>query len=272
MAAAPALAPDDYYTPTQLAEVAGVTSSSITSAMRRALKPAVLNRHISKRHPLVQAYIAKHRARPAHLKGTRGAPGDVEAPESVQSLAQGPTLPCMPSESAPVPVAPGDPLAFAASMARRVPSNSRDRYTGAFLYNLQTQTAGALPDDIEDLGQLTLREVIDRAGSFEALLTAVKSLKTHAEYRKVDIEAKRRRGTLIDRAAVERTVFPYINLTQKRIVSEMPKAVAERIIARVLTGGESLALDVEKLIRDECTSVFRSCKETTVKALAVFDG
>jgi hypothetical protein len=172
----------------------------------------------------------------------------------------------MPSELQTEPVAGEDPLAFAARVAR-----PRKHYTENFLYNLQTQTAGILPDDIEDLGKLTLREVIDRAGSFEALLTAVKSLKTHAEYRKVDIEAKRRRGTLIDRPAVERTIFPYIDLTQKRIVGEMPKAVAERIIARVLTGGDNLALDVEKLIRDECASVYRDCKTTTVAALAVFD-
>ena len=77
---------------------------------------------------------------------------------------------------------------------------------------------------------------------------------------------------LVDRGAVERTVFPYIDLTKRRIVDEMPKAVAERIIARVLTGGDDLSLDVEALIRDECASVYRDCKATTVDALEVFAG
>ena len=144
---------------------------------------------------------------------------------------------------------------------------ARREFTDSVLFNLHTQTAGQLPPDLEDLGSVSLREVIDRCGSFEALLAATKALKIHADYAKADVEAKKKGGALIERTAVEHTVFPYIDLTQKRALEEVPKAVSQQIIARVFSGGDDLAIDVEKLIHDALSSVYRDCKSTTVAAL-----
>ncbi len=43
--------------------------------------------------------------------------------------------------------------------------------------------------------------------------------------------------------------------------------MSQQIIARVLSGGDDLAIDVEKLIHDALASVYRDCKSTTVAAL-----
>ncbi len=63
-------------------------------------------------------------------------------------------------------------------------------------------------------------------------------------------------------------MFLYIDLTQRRALEEVPKAVSQQIIARVLSGGDDhLAIDVETLIHDALASVYRDCKTTTVAAL-----
>ncbi len=60
----------------------------------------------------------------------------------------------------------------------------------------------------------------------------------------------------------------HIDLTQRRALEEVPKAVSQQIIARVLSGGDDhLAIDVERLIHDALASVYRDCKTTTVAAL-----
>ena len=66
-------------------------------------------------------------------------------------------------------------------------------------------------------------------------------------------------------------MFPYIDLTQRRALVEVPKAVSQQIIARVLSGGDDLAIDVEKLIHDALGSVYRDCKSRTVAALEALD-
>jgi hypothetical protein len=50
-------------------------------------------------------------------------------------------------------------------------------------------------------------------------------------------------------------------------LEEVPKAVSQQIIARVLSGGDDLAIDVEKLIHDALARVYRDCKRATVAAL-----
>ena len=64
----------------ELARRAGVTPQSISTAIRGKLKVACVGRAILANHPLVQAYIAKHAARPAHAKRTTGRPRRKEGP------------------------------------------------------------------------------------------------------------------------------------------------------------------------------------------------
>ncbi len=281
----------------QLARRAGVAEPSITHAIQHRLKPALSGGRIVADHPLVLAYIAKHHARPKHLKRTTGRPSKREAQAEIVNPAHRPTLPLVSVVPSAPPVVMLDPLAQACSLARTgegsespgngraedpvspaasfelapdpraTPESARREYTDSVLFNLYTQTAGQLPEDLDDLGKLSLREVIDRCGSFEALLSATKSLKTHADYVKADVDAKRKRGTLVERGLIERTVLPYIDLTQKRILEEMPKAVTQQIIARVLSGGDDLAIDVQTLIHDAASSVYRDCKQATITAL-----
>ncbi len=272
----------------ELARRAGVTAQSISTAIRGMLKPALVGRQILAGHPLVQAYISKHAGRPKQVKHTAGRPRLKDGPPQAHNPFYPSTRLPVPPPSTPQPAATGDPLTCACQIAQAAPRSgeqppvpvatvgeaaaipgqvARRQHTNAVLYNLQTQTAGTLPSDLEDLGRMSVREVIDRCGSFEACLSAVKSLKTWAEYQKADVEAKRKRGLLIEKAAVERTVFPYIDLTQRRCLEEVPKAVSQQIIARVLSGGDDLAIDVEKLIQDALARVYRDCKRATVAAL-----
>ena len=283
--------------PSELARRAGVTRHAISYATRHALKSAMVGRQIVAAHPLVEGYIRKHKARAATFKGTRGRPSPDDATPKPHNPALAPTPP--PDRDVPAPhiAVMDDPLARACAIVRggavagavvtTAPGEStpafapvttpdaelRRAHTDSVLYNLTTQTAGMLPKDLEDLGRMTLRELIDRCGSFEAVQSATKALKTWADYLKADVEARKKRGDLIERAAVERNVFPYIDLTQKRALEEVPMSVSDQVIARVTSGGEhgDLRVDVQTLIHDALASVYRDCKTTTVAALGVFD-
>ena len=110
----------------------------------------------------------------------------------------------------------GEPEYVASLTAAKIAAS---RHRASFVHSI-VEMATMLKEEIRKGG--------GNVGSFEACLTAVKSLKIHAEYVKADIEAKRKRGTLIERAAVERTVFPYIDLTQRRVLQEVPRPCLSR--------------------------------------------
>ena len=154
--------------PSELARRAGVTKKSIWQAMGAKLRPACVGRELVADYPLVLAYIARHQARPKRLKGTRGRPSATEHSQPTHNPLLAPTAPSDSVAGAPNPVLGDDPLARASAIAQAVGA-PLEQHTNAVLHNLQTQTAGQLPADVEDLGRITLRELVDLCGTFEAV-------------------------------------------------------------------------------------------------------
>lgn len=293
----------------ELARRAGVHRASATEAMRRGLKDAVTpdRRHVYDDHPLVLAYIRKvdrsrtgqrppfEIAAPTELEPSLAptdpqdplamiaelatVPGDTGVgggPSDPPSLPRGPGVsPTTPGVAVPTPpvITPAaleadadyDPI-WATTVPGSIQWHSRH-----YLYNVKKDLAGPFPDDIEDLDAMTLREAVDRFGTFAGFRDVVKGLKNFADTKNAEGIAAKRSGEVIPRVAVTATVFPLIDLAFTRLVGEAPGALAEQVIARVLAGGEDLALDVEAMIRKENSGILKSCKTAMTKRMAEFD-
>ena len=102
---------DSLIAPCELARRAGVTNQAISYAMRKTLKVATVGRKLIENHPLVLAYIAKHHARPSHVKGKRGQPSPHEWKHNTHNPVIAPTTPPVSVEPEPQHVTMEDPLA-----------------------------------------------------------------------------------------------------------------------------------------------------------------
>ena len=129
---------------------------------------------------------------------------------------------------------------------------------------LRAEAGGALPPN---LGALTMREVFERFGSLKALADAVKAGRDFADMQVKEQLASQRRGDVVDRTLVAAVFAPLVDLAFRRIVNEAPQAMGEQIIARVLTGGDDLAMDVENLLRRELGGILEDCRDTMAAEL-----
>lgn len=121
----------------------------------------------------------------------------------------------------------------------------------------------ALPYDLEDLENLTVREVVFRYGSVDGFKRFVDSLKNIAEYKHRELRVRTQRGELIERSAVAGVIFPMIDVAFARLVSDVPESVSKQVIARVEAGGPDTNADVVQLIRDANSRVLKNVKQST---------
>ncbi len=163
----------------------------------------------------------------------------------------------------PPPPAP-DPLhtLLETQAAQRVDQELKQIYDGS---------GGALPPDLKDIGKLTLREIVLKWGTLPGLLAAVKASKLFAEFQLREVEAAKKRGDLIDRKVLTSVVWPLVDMAFRRLTAEAPTALREQIIARVMSGGDDLALDVERLIHDENAGILKDCQASLRKQIEAMD-
>ena len=95
-------------------------------------------------------------------------------------------------------------------------------------------------------------------------------MKNYADMQHKEAAAAERRGELIPRTVISNSLVPLIDLAFRRLVTEAPGALAEQIIARVLSAaGEGktgdLRLDVEALIRRETSTILTDCRDRFVQ-------
>ena len=109
--------------------------------------------------------------------------------------------------------------------------------------------------DIDGLEDLTLREIVMRYGSIDGFKRYVESLKSISDFNLRDMKMKTHRGELIQRDLVVGTLIPLIDVAYQRLVSDVPAAITQQIIARVESGGEDRTGDCEKIIRDALSRV-----------------
>jgi len=127
------------------------------------------------------------------------------------------------------------------------------------LADIRLAGEGRLPQDLEDLGTLTLREVVESCGDLPGLRDAVKSLKEYAQMRNQEGIAAKRRSELIDRKLIPSVFVPIVNTAFRRLVEEVPDAITDQVVARVQSGGDSLRLDVVDIYRREVSTILTAC-------------
>lgn len=257
------------------ARAAGITPGTVTSLCRGKLREAMTpnGRRIYCDHPAVVAYLeASHN--PAlqssamrNAKRNKPKPVTTHVPDPFATAAR---LASMPNSGVGGAGASGALARDSAppNLSRPVGSTPTD---GA-LFDLYNGTGGALLEDLEDLGALTLREVLDRWGTLRGLADGVKALKDFADMKNKESAAAQRRGQLVDRSLVSAVLVPLIDLAFRRLVTEMPVALGEQIIARVMAGGEDLRLDVEALIRRETSGILTDCRDGVALELQKVEG
>lgn len=117
----------------------------------------------------------------------------------------------------------------------------------------------------EELGPLTLNEIIARFGSRHGVREWVDIKHRLAATRKLELANGEADGRLIGREAVRVHVFGVIDGTNRRLLNDSPRTLA-RVIVAAVKSGESIE-HVEQLIRDHLSSQLRNVKAHALMAL-----
>lgn len=72
------------------------------------------------------------------------------------------------------------------------------------------------------------------------------------------------RSTLIDRDLVSKSIFSLIDVANDKLTSELPQVLVKNIVTRVQNGGNVLAEDVEKMIRDSISRELKNTKKIVI--------
>jgi hypothetical protein len=259
-------------TKSELSRRAGVWPAAVGRACEpgHVLHPALTpdGKRLFAAHSTVVDYISKPRP-PRHLRN-RNPPRPSATPTPPRDpFAQALELATLPDAGISAEGA-AEQVSTLEPSPSMIPDNDRDRQSHVMLYDLQAYSGGQLPEDMNELGDLTLREVADRFGTLMAFRDVVKALSLHADMRNKEGIAAKRRGELISRDIFSNTLVPLVDMAFKRLVNEAPQALTEQIIARVLAGGDDLKVDVEALIRQENSGILTDCRTTMVSELEKF--
>jgi len=113
---------------------------------------------------------------------------------------------------------------------------------------------------VEQLADLTVREVVMRYGSIDGFKRFVDSLKTIAEYNYKQLAIKEKRGELVDRDLVQRVMIFALDVAFKRLVSDVPSNIANQVVAVVESKTDNAINEVEKIYRDATSSILKNVK------------
>ena len=243
-------------TKSALARHAGVSRNAVGKLCKDTLLDAVTEQgKVNAAHPLVIEWLATKDVHtlpplpPEKKRRTPAAPkprAKAKAAPKPRAKAKAPTKPT---------ARPKTKVANPAPQADEPPAQKLPTTIGGY--------------DIEDLEGLTVRQVVMRYGSVDGFKRFVDSLKSIADYKFRELRIKQHRGDLIERDLVAGAVFPLIDVAFQRLVSDVPSAVTQQVVARVESGGEDVVADVEKIIRDANSRVLKNAKESVTK-LEVF--
>jgi len=228
-----------------LARLAGVSRAAVGKAAKGALADAVDGKKINVAHPLVIEWLS-----------SKGA----DAPE--------------PAATTPVPPATTKRAAKKKTAKKKTAAKSKSKPVPPTAQATQPNPAPITVGgyDIDGLEDLTLREIVMRYGSIDGFKRYVESLKSISDFNLRDMKMKAHRGELIQRDLVSGTLMPLIDVAYQRLVSDVPAAITQQIIARVESGGDDVIGDSEKIIRDAVSRVLKNTKNSIMKTEILNDG
>ena len=202
--------------------------------------------------PAAAAFLAKHKARGARRKGE--ARSDGAAPSTTVSLqlaAAAPPASPKPgrrSASAPTTPAPAEPGPVKPSPKRGALAPALDE-------------AGYS----DELGELTLREIVSRFGTVPQYETLLGAYAKKEQARKTRLDNEKTEGSLISRELVKAHVFGAIDGAFKRLLGDTAKTIALRLGPHIKAGGNTE--DAEKIARELIASQLKPLKKTAVRVL-----
>jgi hypothetical protein len=229
----------------KFAKVIGLSQPRVTRHVNRAIKEqspfiACLNnrKQINPEHPEARAYIRDVKARKeeaataeATIERFTGYAKDVDPQEF------GPEL---------------DTLAELEDTANTGPKG-----------NAKAQTVRKL--ETNKLENITLKQIVERHGGLPGFKAYVDALNSIASIKGKTIKYDRDARILVERKAVEMTVFSLLDLAFSRIVGEMPNAVTARIVPTVMSEGSGAHATVIGILEKECEKILKNCKQEVIQ-------
>ena len=219
----------------ELARLARVSEMAISKAVRAQLKPAVSGRRVDLDHPATVKYLAGKAGRPPRTSKATPQPNTRPGAPSSANRAKGPG-----KDGAPPP----DP-------------NAEDTKS--------VRVVSYVLENVDALGELTIREVVKRFGTAQGFRDWLQALKQIEDTREKRLRNEETAGRLISRELVETHVFGAIDATNRRLLSDLPKTIARRLSS--LAKGGSSTEDAEHIVRELISSQLKPVKTQAAKAL-----
>lgn len=259
----------------EFAQLAGVTAAAVTKQLKGRLSVALEGSRIDLDHPEAQNYIAEktaprleepvegvdplfsealanckeaNRWNASHLRKSMGV-GYNRAVKILTQLAAAGHCPAAPAPAGPTGQAPAP---------RVLKADSNPHQDDNQLIEV--------PDDIEAMADLTLRELIEKFGTSTRFHDWLKALKEIEAVNEKRIKNAQSRGRLISRALVETGVIDAFNSAHLRLLTDGAKAITAAVVAKHQAGVTEQ--EIEVYVTDVVGSFIRPVKAKVERNLA----
>lgn len=243
----------------ELARICGVTPATITGLTKRRLRVAMVGSRVDLSHPDVQQYVQEKTA-PQPEERVPGVDtlfeealgwcrqsdrwtasgiqrhfkiGYARAVRVLNQLQAAGHVPKKPERDLSHPEKPKSPPSGQSPALRPPP---RQHWSGRRPSWQDDNELIEVPDDIEQLADLTLRELIEKFGTGYRFHDWLKSLKEIEAVNEKRIKNAQSRGKLISRHLVEVGVIDPFNSAHVRLMTDGAKAITAAVLAKHQAG------------------------------------
>jgi hypothetical protein len=217
--------------------MAGVSAPAITKATKGPLAPACVADRIDVDHPAAKAYLATKRRDSASPARGGNKPAKRAAPATTR----------------PTPSPKASPTGDSRSTAAR-----RDD-------GRTKEIPIELTKEFEKYADLTLRDTVERFGTFRAMRDMAEVLKKIEDIRGKRLANDETEGHLVSREAVRTYIVGAIHSVLERLLRDTPRTVAQRLY--VMAKSDAPLEDGEALARDLIGSTLKPAIEQASRAV-----
>lgn len=229
-------------TKTELAQYVGRSKSAISKRLERTdLKGALVGDRINVDHPATVAFVK--------ACGKEPYPAAAPTPPTKKPSRKKAAPTAAPAPASPPPAAPPAPR----------------RAKGAPPVLGWGEDVAAKLAESDTWGNLTLREIAARHGTFRTFTDVLTALKTIEDIRKGRLHNEETEGSLISRDLVKAHVIDAIDALFRRLLGDTPKTIA-RLIYAAAKGGSPVE-EAEKIAHDQISSQLKTVKSTAERVL-----
>lgn len=122
-----------------------------------------------------------------------------------------------------------------------------------------------VPANIEDIGNMTVREVMEKFGTRSAFLDWLVAVQKIEQIRERQLNNAETEGSLINRDLVKQHIFGAIESANRRLLTDTPKTLARRVYA-MCRSGTSIE-EAEKTVAEIIGSQLKPVKATAARLL-----